>query len=62
MAGQPAEGIIGAQSLGARVEQVRIYEPGTTVGNVVRTEPEMGSAVPDVVKVYIADSPSHKVV
>lgn len=61
MAGQPAEGIIGAlQSLGARVEQVRIYEPGTTVGNVVRTEPEMGSAVPDVVKVYIADSPLTK--
>lgn len=57
-AGQPAQDVISElQALGARVEQVRVFEPGTEEGTVVRTEPEPGNAVPDVVSVYTSDSP-----
>lgn len=57
-AGQPAQDVISSlRALGARVEQVRVFEPDSEEGTVVRTEPEAGNAVPDVVTVYTSDSP-----
>lgn len=60
-AGRPAAEVISAlQQLGSRVVQERVYEPGATVGNVVRTEPAAGEALSDAVTVFIADTPTRR--
>ncbi len=53
-----ADAVNELRSLGTRVEQVKVYEPGAAVGTVTAISPAPGTALPEVVTVYIADTPS----
>lgn len=54
------EAISELQALGARVTQQRVYEPGVTVGEAIRTEPAAGERLSENVTLFIADSPSER--
>ena len=60
-AGRSATEVISElQALGARVTQQRVYEPGVTVGEAIRTEPAAGERLSENVTLFIADSASER--
>jgi NPCBM/NEW2 domain/PASTA domain len=56
--GRPATDVLtDLQVLGARVEQVKQFRPGATVGAAIGISPKPGSEVPESVTLYVADTP-----
>ncbi|MDT0201569.1 PASTA domain-containing protein [Nocardioides sp. AE5] len=59
--GTPIQDAIDAmQGMGARVQQVKVYRPGATVGNVVATSPKAGEGLTEMVTLQVADAPSER--